>query len=148
MIHIEKSLTMNAAPEAVWAVLQKYMHIDEFAPGITAVDALTKGEIGLGSKRRNHFVNGTSLVETVTRWQPGQGYSVALSEMAAMPLQAANSQIRVTPVGGQARVSWSFEFQAKYGLIGWLMGQTMMRLMMGKIIMANLHGLADKAGQQ
>lgn len=50
------------------------MHVDEFAPEIESVDALTDGEDRVGSRRRNHFKNGTSLVEEIVelnadRWQ-------------------------------------------------------------------------------
>jgi carbon monoxide dehydrogenase subunit G len=144
MIHFERNLTMNAAPDAVWAVLSRFMNIDEFAPQIASVDALTTGDIGVGSKRRNHFDNGTSLVEEVTVWKPGQGYTVKLSDMAAMPLNEASSEIRITPVGGQSRVTWTFDYRVKYGPLGWLMGQTLMKMMMGKIIDANLQGLSSR----
>lgn len=66
MIHYERTLEIDATPDDVWAVLGRFMHIDEFAPLIKSVDALTDGEDGIGSKRRNHFDNGTSLVEEVT----------------------------------------------------------------------------------
>lgn len=145
MIHHERSLTIDAAPDAVWAVLSRYMHIDEFAPEITSVDALTKGDVGIGSKRRNHFANGTSLVEEVTKWQPGTGYTVELSDMAAMPLKQASSEIRISPTGGRSKVTWTFDFRVKYGPLGWLLGQSLMKMMMGKIIDANLKGLSDKA---
>ena len=144
MIHHERSLTIDAAPNAVWAVLSRYMQIDEFAPQITSVDALTDSEIGVGSKRRNHFANGTSLVEEITDWKPGAGYTVQLSDMAAMPLHEASSEIRITPFGGKSQVTWTFDYRVKYGPLGWLMGQTMMKVMMGKIINANLQGLSDK----
>ncbi len=145
MIHHERNLAIDAAPEAIWAVLSRYMHIDEFAPQITSVDALTEGEVGLGSKRRNHFANGTSVVEEVTAWKPDSGYTVKLSEMAAMPLHEASSEIQITPIGGKSKVTWTFDYRVKYGPLGWLMGQTMMKMMMGKIIDANLQGLAEKA---
>ncbi|WP_377189256.1 SRPBCC family protein [Ruegeria meonggei] len=144
MIHHERNLTIDAAPESVWAVLSQYMHIDAFAPQITSVDALTDGEVGKGSKRRNHFANGTSVVEEVTAWKPGSGYTVKLSEMAAMPLHEACSEIRITPIGGKSKVTWTFDYRVKYGPIGWLVGQTMMKMMMGKIIVANLQGLSEK----
>ena len=121
MIRHERSLTIDAAPDAVWAVLERYMHIDEFAPQITSVDSLTKGEAGVGSKRRNHFANGTSLVEEVTSWKPGSGYTVELSDMAAMPLHEASSEIRITPTGGKSKVTWTFDYRVKYGPLGWLM---------------------------
>lgn len=50
MIHLERTHTIDATPQAVWAVLGRYMHVDEFAPFIATVDALTEGEDGLGSK--------------------------------------------------------------------------------------------------
>ena len=145
MIHFERSLTIDAAPDAVWAVLSRFMHIDEFAPEIVSVDALTSSEVGLGSKRRNHFKNGTSLVEDVTSWRPGEGYTVKLSDMAAMPLHVASSDVHIAAKGGGSVVTWIFDYRVKYGPLGWLMGQTLMKMMMGKIIDANLKGLADKA---
>ncbi len=144
MIHFERSLTIDAAPDAVWAVLGRYMLIDEFAPRIATVNALTRGEIGQGSKRRNHFENGTSLVEEVTDWKPGTGYTVALSDMAAMPLHEARSEVRISPTGGRSKVTWTFDFRVKFGPIGWLTGQTVMKMMMGKVIDANLQGLSRK----
>lgn len=145
MIHFQRSHTIDAAPEAVWAVLGRYMHIDEFAPLITSVDALSEGEDGLGSKRRNHFENGTSVIEEVTSWQPGKGFTVRLSDMAAMPFHEASSKVFITPTGGRSRVTWTFDYRVKYGPLGWLLGQTMMKMMMAKVIDGNLQGLADTA---
>ncbi len=144
MIHFQRTHTIDATPEEVWAVLGRYMHVDEFAPLITSVDALTEGEDGLGSKRRNHFQNGTSVVEEVTEWKPGLGFTVELSDMAAMPLHEASSQVSIAPSAGRSSVTWTFDYRVKYGLLGWIMGQTMMKMMMGKIIDGNLKGLADK----
>ena len=50
MIHFQRSLAIDAMSEAVWAVLGRFMQIDEFAPLITSVDALTKDSDGPGSK--------------------------------------------------------------------------------------------------
>lgn len=144
MIHFQRTHTIDATPEAVWDVLGQYMHVDEFAPLITSVDALTDGEDRVGSKRRNHFENGTSLVEEVTVWRPNQGFTVALSDMAAMPLHEAQSEVSIEQKGNQSSVTWTFDYRVKYGPLGWLMGQTMMKMMMGKIIDGNLKGLAAK----
>lgn len=144
MIHFERNRTINAPSDAIWDVLSRFMQIDEFAPKITNVDALTQGEHGLGAKRRNHFENGTSLVEEVTEWKPGIGYKVQLSDMAAMPLHVASSEIRILPNGAQSKVTWTFDYRVKFGPLGWLMGQTLMKMMMGKIIDANLKGLEER----
>lgn len=145
MIHFQRTNTIDAAPEAVWAVLGNFMHIDEFAPLITSVDALTDGEDGVGSKRRNHFDNGTSLVEEVTVWKANHSFVVELSEMAAMPLHEASSEVSVEPLsGGRSTVKWTMDYRVKYGPLGWLLGQTMMKMMMGKILDGNLKGLANR----
>lgn len=147
MIHFQRTYTIDASPGAVWTVLGRFMHIDEFAPLIKSVDALTEGDDGLGSKRRNHFENGTFLVEEVTAWKPNHGFTVQLSDMAAMPLHEATSKVFITPRGAQSDVTWTFDYRVKYGPLGWLMGQTMMKMMMGKIIDGNLKGLADRVRQ-
>ena len=113
MIHFQRTHTIDATPEEVWAVLGRYMHVDEFAPLITSVDALTEGEDGLGSKRRNHFQNGTSVVEEVTEWKPGLGFTVELSDMAAMPLHEASSQVSIAPSAGRSSVTWTFDYRVK-----------------------------------
>ena len=144
MIHLERTRRMEASPEAVWAVLSDFMHVDAFAPLITSVEALTEGENGVGSKRRNYFENGSSVVEEIIAWEPGRSFTVRLSEMDAMPLHEATSQMSVKPVRDHCDVTWTFDYRVKYGPLGWLMGQTLMKMMMGKIINGNLKGLAEK----
>ena len=146
MIHFERSLKIDATPDEVWSVLGNFMQVDEFAPEIVSVDVLTDGEDGPGSKRRNHFKNGTSLVEEITEWEPTKRrVRLQMLEMESMPLHEGYSTISVEPTdNGRSMVIWGMDFRAKYGPVGWLMGQTMMKMMMGKIIDGNLNGLADK----
>jgi carbon monoxide dehydrogenase subunit G len=60
-------------------------------------------------------------------------------------MKEAFAEISIEPVnGGRTKVTWGLEFRAKYGPLGWLMGQTMMRRALGKIIAGNLTGLAEK----
>jgi len=145
MIHFERTLDIDATPDAIWAVLGNFMHIDEFAPEIVSVDALTKGKDKIGSKRRNNFKNGTSLVEEITEWEPKRRYRVRMSEMSSMPLHEAYSAMSIKPTGsGRSMVTWDMDYRVKFGPLGWLLGQTMMKMMMGKILDGNLKGLADK----
>ncbi len=145
MIRFERTLDIDATPAALWSVVGRFMHIDEFAPLVTSVEALTEGEDRVGSKRRCNFDDGTSVVEEVTTWEPNRRYRVRLSEMAAMPLREAYAEVSVEPLdNGGARVTWGMDYRVKYGPIGWLLGQTMMRLMMAKILDGNLKGLSDK----
>ncbi len=48
-IHYKRTIDIKATPDAVWKVLGRFMYIDEFAPLIKSVDALTDGEDRVGS---------------------------------------------------------------------------------------------------
>ena len=147
MIHHQRTLDIPATSDAIWAVIGRYMHIDEFAPQIASVDALTTGDNGVGSKRRCHFDNGTSLVEEVIAWKTNHSYRVRLSEMEAVPLRHAEAELSLNPtLNGMTRVTWSMDYRVKFGPLGWLLGQTMMKLMLGKVLDGNLKGLAEKVG--
>ncbi len=148
MIHFERSLDIKATPQELWAVIGRFMHIDEFAPLIKSVDALTNGEDGVGSKRRCNFDDGSSVVEEVTEWEACRKCRVRLSEMSTMPLNEMYAEILLESLTDQVRVSWSMDYQVKYGPLGWLLGQTVMKIMMGKILDGNLKGLADKVNTQ
>ncbi len=145
MITHQRRLEIDARPEAVWAILSRFMHIDEIAPQVTYVDALTRGANGVGSKRRCYFQNGSSLIEEVTNWEPYRGYSVRLSDMSALPLTEAHAAIEIEPLAGhRAQVIWSMDYTVKYGVLGWIMGQTLMKIMMTRILDSNLKTLSDK----
>ncbi len=145
MIHHQRTLVIDASPDAVWAVLGRFMHIDEFAPLVKSVDALTTGKDQVGSKRRCHFDDGGSVVEEVTEWETNRRYRVRLSETDPMPLTEAYAELSIKPHGsGQTLVEWSMDYRVKYGPFGWLLGQTMMKMMMGKILDGNLQGLAAR----
>ncbi len=145
MIHNERTREIDATPDAIWAVQGRFMHIDEFAPLVNSVDALTDCEDGVGSKRRCHFENGTSLVEEVTKWEANRGYRVRLPDMAAMPLHEAYAELSVEPLDNKpSKVKWAMDYRMKYGPLAWILGQTMMKTMMGKVLDGNLKGLADK----
>lgn len=58
--------------------------------------------------------------------------------MAAMPLRVTSVSMAITPTGGRSKITWSFVYRVKYGPLGWLLGQTMMKMMMSKIIEDNL----------
>lgn len=143
MVHFLRSRTIGAALEAVWSVLGHFMHIDAFASEIASVEPLTSGADGVGSRRRNHFRNVSSLVEEVAEWRSGEGYRVKMIELAAMPLKEASANIRISSADGGSRVTWSFARRVKYGPLGWLLGQAMMKPAMGKIMDGNLKGLDE-----
>jgi len=141
VITTERSIEVAAPADQVWGVLGRFMHIDEFHPRVTKVDALSGAEAGLGAKRRCHFKDGTSVVEEVVEWNPGRSYRAELSGFS-LPLNKAIATLGVEPLDAQrSRATMSMDYRVKYGPFGWLMGKTMMARMMGKLFLVILHGL-------
>ncbi|MCP5107828.1 MAG: hypothetical protein GY950_30855 [bacterium] len=65
--------------------------------------------------------------------------------MTATPLHEAHAELLVEPLDkGGTKVTWGMDYRVKFGPIGWLLGQTIMKFMMGKILDGNLKGLANK----
>ncbi len=66
---IERSITVGASPEAVWAVLAAFDRISTWADDVEHSSYLTEQTEGVGSTRRVQ-VGRTVLVERVTEWDP------------------------------------------------------------------------------
>jgi hypothetical protein len=144
VITTERTLDINTSAERVWSVLGKFMHIDEFHPRVSKVDVLSEAAAGVGASRRCHFKDGSSVVERVIDWQDGGSYSVELSEFS-LPLKRAVATLGVESLGPErSRLKMGMEFQVKYGPVGWLMGQMMMKRMMGRLFLVVLHGLENR----
>ena len=73
------------------------------------------------------------LLKADSRPVPAQLLEQSGEDLGSAPLDAARSQ-----------VTWSFDHDVKYGPLGWLLGQTMMKAMMGKVPDANLKGLSER----
>lgn len=148
MITKARTIEVDATPPQVWAVLGRFMHIEEFHPRVTTVDALSETKTGVGAIRRCHFKDGSSAVEKVIGWKEGASYEVALSEFT-LPLKQLFATFSVEPVTpDRSRLVMQLRYQVKFGPIGWLMGQTMMASMMGKMMLMVLGGLKNRVTAQ
>jgi hypothetical protein len=145
MIHRSSTLEIDATAEEIWAVIGRYMFIHEYAPFVKTTDALTTGDDGVGSKRRNNFENGTTMVEEAIVWTPGLQQRVKGSEFGKLPFRHVEADISLEALNnGRTKVTGSLDFLGKRGPLGWLMGHTVVKLSMGKFLKANLDGLSKR----
>lgn len=92
-----------------------------------------------------HNGDGTSVVEEVTEWVPNRRYRVRLTDAGPMPVKEAHATLSVEPLDERrSRMKMEMDYRMKLGPIGWVMGQTMMKAMMGKVFEGVLQGLKDK----
>lgn len=138
MSKISKTLSIQARHDRVWEALADYQNIHRFHPSVETVDQLSSEDRGVGAVRRCNFYDGTSIVEQITDWQEGRSLTVELSEFN-FPFKAAKARISARPDGDdRTEVTFEMEIAPKYGPLGWLMTNVMMRPMMkgmfGKIL--------------
>lgn len=141
MSKVTQTKNINAPAERVWEIIADFGNVHKYHPIVKSADLLRNKDRGIGAKRRCHFYDNTSLVEEITDWDEGNGFTVDLTE-ASMPLKQAQASMRVTPTGAKSSiVTIEMEYVVKYGLMGKLMDVMMMRRMMGKMFTKILSSL-------
>ena len=145
MSNVRVSKRVKVPAGRVWEVLSDYGNIYKFHPKVKASSILTGNDRGLGAKRRCEFHDKSSVVEEITEWEEGKGFSLVLSEIS-MPLKRAEASMRVAPLGSDAStVTISMDYDVKYGPMGRLMDLMMMRGMMRKMFSQLIEGLEEYA---
>ncbi len=143
MHRISVTREMSNDVAAVWSVLDDFGSVYKYNPGVKSSSILGQKATGLGAQRICNFYDGSSLKETITKYEPNHGYSFRLHDFA-LPLKEATSHFKLTPLsGGRSLLSITLEFVPKFGPLGWLLGKVMMRPMLRKALRALTKGLED-----
>ena len=140
MIVASHSRNIDAPAESAWKAISELDGIDKWHPEVKKSILETEKSHGVGASRKCDFYSGMSLVETVTHWNEGKSVTLELSQMN-MPLKQAFVTLAVSPNGRQSKVTISMDLQPKYGPLGWMMGQVMMKPMMKKLFKSAIDGL-------
>ena len=134
---------MNHDVADVWSLLDEFGAIAKYNPGVESAEIVSPDATGIGAQRICHFYDGTSLKETIVRYEPGHGYSFDLSDFA-LPLKQATSHFDLTHISdGRSLLTVTLEFTPKFGPLGWVMGKLMMRPMLLRALRGLTKGVDD-----
>lgn len=126
------NITINAPAKDVWAVLSDFGGIHNYMSGIVDVRLLTSEGQDVGAVRHCDLEGKPGknfMVERVTTWEPGKRLAFAIDRSNA-PMAAATVTWDLVDQGAQTELRVNFEYEPKYGPMGWLMDKMMMRRMM------------------
>jgi carbon monoxide dehydrogenase subunit G len=144
MHSISISKTINAPADKVWAALDDFGSIADFHPGLHS-SATTNGvSHGLGAERVCDLKQGGPIYERVTKHVAGKTLGIEITDFGKLPMKHASGDFELEAVGQDAtKVSIDFAFQPKFGPIGWLMAQLIMKPQLKKGLSTVITGLEE-----
>ncbi|MGB1238753.1 MAG: SRPBCC family protein [Pseudomonadales bacterium] len=140
---IHQQLNAQLPAAKVWQVLEDYPAVVKYAPTVKDSACVSEHKSGLGAKRKVTFHHdGSSLIEEITDYREGQGYTMQVSALSA-PLVAMQADIDVYPSGERdCQIKMHIQFEVKPGFLGRLMATLLLKPMMGKVALKLITGLA------
>ena len=143
MIHAKASCTVPASQEEVFTLIADLTTVEKYHPLVTHVDLVSDHKSGLGATRICHFTDGTSVKEKVIETNDTNSFKVELADYS-FPMKEFFAEMTAVPRGDkQTEVTLKAHYKVKYGLVGYLMGVTMMKIMMARIFHNVLSGLDE-----
>lgn len=137
---ISRSRHTSHSSQTLWEALAAFDRVEDWHPRVERSPGTSRENFGIGASRVCHFIDGTSVNETVTSIEPGRSMHIEITEMS-MPLKSLQGRLELIPEQGGARITMTMNFEPKYGPLGSLMATLMMRPMMSKMLDQILEGL-------
>lgn len=135
---------LNVPVAEAWAALDDFGGVANYHPMVERSPVTPGKTHGLGAGRVCHFHGGGAIQEEITDYTPGQGYTVEIKDAGPFPLKRAVADLSVTPAGtGKTEFVFKMRFTPKFGPVGWLMAQLMMKRQFRRILERVAQGLED-----
>lgn len=116
--------------EAAWQKLGDLSLAHHYVPGIERTEIISANREGIGAARHVFDAESGYIIETVTAWQAGQGFTLALTNEgggAPAPFQQASFSYALIPGEADGSViTTELEFVMAGGLAGEWLGRTLL----------------------
>lgn len=110
-LSVERTATLNAAPDTVWKMIGGYNALDVWHPAVVRSDLSGDGRT-VGDRRVLTLGDGATITEKLIAYGD-HSYSYAIEE-SPLPVDNYESTIAVSPAdGGGSVVTWKSTFDAK-----------------------------------
>jgi len=126
MTTIHHEVQANCPPEHVWALLSDLEAVPRYNPTVRTATVQGTRRTGVGAERACELVPKGRVVERVTHWEDGRavGLEVAASDW---PIHFMRWVTRLEPAGATTRITQSLEYKVKFGPVGWLLDNLVMK---------------------
>ncbi|WKD49020.1 SRPBCC family protein [Microbulbifer spongiae] len=130
---ISVSCVANVSAEKAWEKMRDLSKPHFYVPGVTGAVIISTQKEGIGTSRRI-FSSRAPLIETVTAWNEGRGFTLKLhsDDGDGIPplFKKASFQYALEPLSKyQTRLTNCMNFEMKWGKLGHLLSGLIMRSM-------------------
>ena len=126
MTRIHHEITANCPPERVWAYLGDLEAVAKYNPTVKAATIRGPKRSGVGAVRACELAPKGHIVERVTHWEDGMAVGLEVSE-SDWPIHFMRWVTRLEGHGNATRITQNLEYRVKFGPLGWLLDNLVMR---------------------
>lgn len=126
MTTIRHEIQAKCAPERVWALLSDLEAVATYNPTVRLATVNGSQRSGVGAERSCDLVPKGRVVERVTHWEEGRAVGLEVAE-SDWPIHYMRWTTRVDSAAGGSVITQRLEYSVKFGPLGWLLDQLMMR---------------------
>jgi ribosome-associated toxin RatA of RatAB toxin-antitoxin module len=138
-----KSTTINAPLDKVWAILSDFNDVYTWAPTVTESYALNTKNQQVGAARHCEIKGFGGIDEVITQWKENVGFTYTVSDLG--PLTAAQSQWKIEQVGSdKTKLTVELGYNLKFGIFGKLLHSLMMKSKLSESLALTLLAVKDR----
>ena len=126
MTTLHHDVTARCPPERVWALLADLEAVAIYNQTIAAARVRGAARAGVGAERECDLKPSGRVVERVIAWDEGRSVGLEVVE-SDWPIVFMRWTTRVDPGAAGARITQELTYRVKFGPLGWLLDNLVMR---------------------
>ena len=116
----------SCSPERVWSLLADLESVQRYNQTVRAASIHGEQRTGVGAQRLCQLVPSGRVVERVTHWEEGHALGLEIAE-SDWPIHFMKWVTRIEAQGGGTRITQDLEYKVKFGPLGWLLDNLVMK---------------------
>ena len=139
---VSATRTIDTPVATVWNAIDDFGNVYRFHPKIEYSESINDVAAGEGAKRQCDFYDGAAIREEVVESVPEQRHVTNVFDLGSFPLKKMVGRLDLEPIDEDSTdVKMTMSFVPKYGPVGWLMAELMMKRQFRDLVEDILAGL-------
>jgi ligand-binding SRPBCC domain-containing protein len=127
MTTLHNEITIDAPIEKIWTVLANMEELEKYDPTVLKSTATTDAKNGLGASRKVDMRDGKNWFrEKVTIFKPNEALEFELTA-CSFPVHQLKHSYSFQTTGSQTKVKQVMQYRVKFGLLGKIMDNLVIR---------------------